>query len=856
MSEFHNPYHFVPAGNKPLASTPLADFDAGSPEQATHARWLPLPESPKSGGAFSGRIICRLENQTPMVLGSAQEEGQPKKVLPFERNGQPTIPGSSLRGMISSIAEAASASALRVLENEVYSFRREMSEGLSAIGMVSIREGKYYLRPLTLPTLTKEFDSKTKRNAFHLPKEYQRLFPSANFKVYVGGSREIRDPAFLKNFKTWTPEKPVYYGRELLEIGALHADGIAADQNWQHLDRQGSHLLARRPTIESTRGIQPWSEELAKNPNQVRGILRILGVTSSRSDEIPSGKRHELFIPYPESMERDFEKPEGTPGKLWREIPISKEALDRFQQLADTRTAEAKKEDKPDEILPYHPHGTSRNLDSKSRLFRLKHGDLVYFKPNGDGTAIAEISLSSIWRGRVESLANPGDEPRPVTTWDFFSRINPNLLPAGAPGKTELTLAELLFGFVEIRQKQENGKKKPASRALASRVCFSYGQFQPRTDGQSVYLPPIILKILASPKPPSPALYFRQESGPKYFAKNAIQAKEVRPNGRKFYLHHGADPSEKQWRTGNPQENLTQKVEVTPLRKNSVFYFHVDFTNLSRLELGCLLYALKPAPAFRHRLGLGKPLGLGAVNLEVATLLLTDRRRRYTSDLWDKAPRFHYADLSPALKAVIPERYGVDQIPPPPVEAQCTIADLVATFAQAAGLAGLQPILSALETLGDPANVNLDVHYPALEGDPKEGDHFKWFVRNDKSQRKTNTLAAKQPLAPVQNGKIPSLTRHLPFPDAPGAAEKTRPTGKTYPPRGNHGSNQSYPPGWQGPVDCKYIGQGSRGTPKFQMLDGGGTGFLDRNATAPDNLHGKLRMQYKITSSGIFFRPV
>ena len=39
----------------------------------------------------------------------------------------------------------------------------------------------------------------------------------------------------------------------------------------------------------------------------------------------------------------------------------------------------------------------------------------------------------------------------------------------------------------------------------------------------------------------------------------------------------------------------------------------VDFDNLSPRELGLLLYALKPAEGFRHKLGMGKPIGLGGV---------------------------------------------------------------------------------------------------------------------------------------------------------------------------------------------------------------------------------------------------
>lgn len=45
-----------------------------------------------------------------------------------------------------------------------------------------------------------------------------------------------------------------------------------------------------------------------------------------------------------------------------------------------------------------------------------------------------------------------------------------------------------------------------------------------------------------------------------------------------------------------------------------------------------MVKSLRPSPEFRHRLGLGKPLGLGTVEVAIEGVFLIDRVARYTKD--------------------------------------------------------------------------------------------------------------------------------------------------------------------------------------------------------------------------------
>src|SRR5262245_55769986 len=118
MPQFLNPYHFVPV--KASGSThdlAVTDFPAAA-GHVTHEQYHERSQS--------GRIICRLITITPTFIGDkeiqAATQTSPKLLSPFQLDGKPAIPSSSLRGVISSIAEAASNSSLRILDDAQYSY--------------------------------------------------------------------------------------------------------------------------------------------------------------------------------------------------------------------------------------------------------------------------------------------------------------------------------------------------------------------------------------------------------------------------------------------------------------------------------------------------------------------------------------------------------------------------------------------------------------------------------------------------------------------------------------------------------------------------------------------------------------
>lgn len=98
--------------------------------------------------------------------------------------------------------------------------------------------------------------------------------------------------------------------------------------------------------------------------------------------------------------------------------------------------------------------------------------------------------------------------------------------------------------------------------------------------------------------------------------------------GRKFYFHH--------------EELLTSETAskynryIQPLDYNTKFHVCIDFTNLEEDEFGALLLAVTLDENMRHKIGYGKPLGLGTINMSPTSLTLIDYAARYTKPGTDR----------------------------------------------------------------------------------------------------------------------------------------------------------------------------------------------------------------------------
>jgi CRISPR-associated protein (TIGR03986 family) len=98
--------------------------------------------------------------------------------------------------------------------------------------------------------------------------------------------------------------------------------------------------------------------------------------------------------------------------------------------------------------------------------------------------------------------------------------------------------------------------------------------------------------------------------------------------GNKLYWHRSgndwADPAVQ----GHTQID-DQHTIIRPIKEGVAFTGRIRFENLSRVELGALLSAIALPDNCCHKIGMGKPLGLGSVKI-TPTLHLSNRKERYT----------------------------------------------------------------------------------------------------------------------------------------------------------------------------------------------------------------------------------
>jgi len=79
----------------------------------------------------------------------------------------------------------------------------------------------------------------------------------------------------------------------------------------------------------------------------------------------------------------------------------------------------------------------------------------------------------------------------------------------------------------------------------------------------------------------------------------------------------------------------TQHTKIKPLKPNNTFTGRIRFENLTNEELGALLFAIELPENCCHKLGMGKPYGLGTVKLSIEKLHIDDRQERYNKLIKD-----------------------------------------------------------------------------------------------------------------------------------------------------------------------------------------------------------------------------
>jgi len=193
-----------------------------------------------------------------------------------------------------------------------------------------------------------------------------------------------------------------------------------------------------------------------------------------------------------------------------------------------------------------------------------------------------------------------------------------------------LDLAEALFGRVDT-----------GNKAVKGRVFFEDAIAV--EGGPDWFEDTLVPCILSSPKVTTFQHYLTQDrtedpSGLTTYLK--VDSTTIR--GHKLYWHRWDQARGlAEVRERNNHDEILASLEkglgddrshtiVRPAKAGVTFKGRIRFENLTELELGALLTALELPEGCAHKLGMGKPLGLGSVQIETQ-LKLINRERRYSS---------------------------------------------------------------------------------------------------------------------------------------------------------------------------------------------------------------------------------
>jgi CRISPR-associated protein (TIGR03986 family) len=370
----------------------------------------------------------------------------------------------------------------------------------------------------------------------------------------------------------------------------------------------------------------------------------------------------------------------------------------------------------------------------------------------------------------------------PVTISRRIHQVSPgDLLPEElwpAYTEEELSPADRLFGWVRQTDSQKSRTLSAEQRKVgAYRGQIRIGTIEildtnPNRRGMEDFDNELPLQILGQPKPQQGRFYVAKDKDGRAQERGLTNEQAGFRNktikglrGRKVYPHHNVpnnywQPSKwpslsieangvtyhQEYRRPEGQkqrdkQNRSIKGWIPP---KTEFVFDIHFVNLTKVELGALVWLLDLPDKHFHRFGGGKPLGFGSVRLaliEEGSEILTGEKIKE-----------RYESLEPLNNPSIP-------------------ASLFKTeFENVFNSESLNPyILSAFKNSAK--GFSKPIHYPRKSRYPlTEGKNFEWFMANSRTNlKRANGEVVKiggEDVVEVRNGySLPDLINEtgLPF---------------------------------------------------------------------------------------------
>jgi hypothetical protein len=251
-------------------------------------------------------------------------------------------------------------------------------------------------------------------------------------------------------------------------------------------------------------------------------------------------------------------------------------------------------------LIIHDPHAKG----APTLSLRNKQGE--YIIPGSSLKGMLRCVVETLARGCLTLFDGTYTDRRAGRTAYYRERVDKKFLRCS--NNNELCLSCRIFGMMRPGKREDDntngdsgsGKNLFLGKITIGDACAS------RTS--SLY-EKMYTENLLGPKPHHDAFYLD-------VGKQAIA-------GRKYYFHHAALPHDLKRSTG-------YNSYIQPLATGTTFQVRIDFTSLTADEFAALLLAITLEEKMRHKIGYGKPIGLGSIYLNPQRMTLIDYSTRYT----------------------------------------------------------------------------------------------------------------------------------------------------------------------------------------------------------------------------------
>lgn len=711
---FHNPYNFVPALPRDGITGELGDHE-------------PIGHHVLHPEHYTGVIHVKMTVKTPLLIPDAAnaheyehddpthgiKKGHKSFPVRIDAEGKPYIPPTSIKGMLRAAYEAVTNSRLAVFAGHEDRLGRRMGSD-EGLGLVPCRIEGDCIRLLPGTSGISANRPNGPMYAAWLPFNLlrqlrsQSAVPAHRDAVSCWIELWERTP-WHRHKKQFESHKRFQYWK-VLKLGRLGQAGPRPNPSPAVSQQQGRNYHAPVPNVP-LREIDGYA--CMTDYNFDRKYNERVFFEDATGDSLQRLSEH---------------------GALWSNL------------IRDYRTNQdlLMAKDRPGAL---QSAGWSRHMTDNEEL-ELSDSSLAYalIEPSGNTWRVRELFPVCISRRLFESSP--------------LSLLPDSLRPAIS--LQQLSPADRVFGWVKQRGKgayKGNVRIGPVTCKGDDTIEW-FNPHRRHLNGQETQSEPgLPLAILGQPKPQQARFYVAasqngeaQANGQTKEQAGYSASKGLR--GRKVYPHQNGLPNAHwdnatQDRTQQPVNGHFQEyrrpdsAKVRDNQNRSIqgwvkpgteFTFDIHITNLSKVELGALLWLLdlnrlqnegkseQDKKGYHHRFGGGKPLGFGSVRLEIDTVNthLHDGNgwKQTYSSLEDTTPS--QADLNlliTAFKEAVRTSYGSP-----------------ASFENV-------PFIAAWLKMATGHADTLPTHYPRArqqgQGDPvppnPEGLAYEWFVANDRT---------------------------------------------------------------------------------------------------------------------------